>query len=57
MITFASMLMSALTGEMRADIPSAIVLSIDFMVLCWFVGRLAASIMCSTDFVFWIQKK
>ena len=42
MITFASMLMSALTGEMRADIPSAIVLAIDFMVLCWFVGRLAA---------------
>jgi hypothetical protein len=40
MIAFASMLMSALKGEMRADIPSAIVLAIDFMVLCWFVGRL-----------------
>ena len=55
MIAFASMLMSALTGEMRADIPSAIVLAIDFMVLCWFVVRLAASMMSSTDFGFWIQ--
>jgi hypothetical protein len=54
---FAPALLSALTGEMRADNPSAIVLSIDFMVLCWFAGRLAASMMCSTDFVFWIQKK
>jgi hypothetical protein len=57
MIAFASMLMSALTGEMRADIPSAIVLAIDFMVLCWFVVRLAASMMSSTDFGFWIQIK
>ena len=55
MIAFASMLMSALTGEMRADIPSAVVLAIDFMVLCWCVGRLAASMVSSSDFGFWIQ--
>jgi hypothetical protein len=28
-----------------------------FVVCSLFVGRLAASTMCSTDFVFWIQKK